>query len=137
MIEDLVSDLKDDEGWDSHVYKDTEGYLTIGYGFLVDPNKPSEGLPLHIGEMWLEYAAMRRWSRLTAREPWLLELPEKIQRALGNMTYQLGVDGLLEFKKMLAALKSGDYRMARVEGFDSRWAKQTPNRAKRVLELYR
>jgi lysozyme len=35
---------------------------------------------------------------------------------------------------MLKALQDEDYKQASVEMLDSRWAKQTPNRAKRMAE---
>ena len=34
-IEKLKDELKDDEGYSRFVYKDTQGYLTIGYGLCV------------------------------------------------------------------------------------------------------
>ena len=49
-----------------------------------------------------------------------------------NMGYQLGVTGLFNFKRMWIAFDEGDYVKAAKEALDSRWAKQTPERAKRV-----
>ena len=145
MIEELLEDLRVDEGWRNLVYDDAtgktikkgsvvKGHPTIGHGFLVSSG---EGLPVHIGEQWLNYAAMQKWSQLCAREPWILDQPEHIQRALGNMSYQMGVDGLLGFRKMLQALEDGDRRWARIEALDSDWAAQTPERAARVTGLIR
>ena len=136
MIDELLTDLKRDEGWVPHVYQDHLGYWTIGYGFLVDSRKKGS-LPKKIAEDWLIYAATKRWNDVCAREPWLLDQPEHIQRALANMAYQLGVDGLLKFKKMLRAIKDRDYRWARIEALDSKWAVQTPERAKRIVKLLR
>lgn len=136
MIDDLIQDLKVDEGWVPHAYQDHLGFWTIGYGFLVDERKKGY-LPKHIGEMWLDYAATKRWNDLCAKEPWMLGLPEHTQRALANMAYQMGVDGVRGFKKMIQALKDSDWRWARVEALDSKWAVQTPERAKRVTELMR
>ncbi len=46
------------------------------------------------------------------------------------MVFQLGETGVSKFKNMLKALKEGpDYQTAAIEMLDSRWAKQTPNRA--------
>jgi lysozyme len=67
--------------------------------------------------------------------PWVVDQPEEIQRALGNMAYQLGISGLLKFSKMLEALKNGQRELASIEALDSSWAKQTPARAKRVAKL--
>ena len=36
MLQDLIEDLKRDEGFRSHPYRDTVGKLTIGYGRNLD-----------------------------------------------------------------------------------------------------
>ncbi len=136
MIDDLIEDLKTDEGWREHAYQDHLGYWTIGYGFLVDERKDA-GLPLEIGEAWLTYAATTRWNKFVARHPWVLNQHEEVQRALANMCYQMGVAGVSNFKRMLAALKNNDRSLAAREALDSQWAVQTPNRAKRVTDLMR
>ena len=50
------------------------------------------------------------------------------------MAYQLGVNGVLKFKKMIEALRSKDYKEASKQGLDSLWAKQTPQRANRLMK---
>ena len=136
MIDELIDDLKSDEGWSPFAYQDHLGYWTIGYGFLVDAEK-GVGLPEHIAEGWLRFAAESRYDELIDRAPWIEAQPEDVQRALGNLCYQIGVGGVLKFKKMLAALQAGDRQKAADEGLDSTWAKQTPARAKRVTDLIR
>lgn len=136
MIDQLVADLKSDEGWNAHPYRDSLGFLTIGYGFLIDPLK-DVSLPRDVGEFWLRHAAEERWYALTARLPWLQLQPDEIQRALGNMAYQLGVDGVLGFKLMLAALLRGDRETAADNVIDSTYHHQTPARAERVAAKIR
>lgn len=136
MFDELLDDLKQDEGWEPSVYKDSLGYWTIGFGFLVDPEKNGE-LPIEVGEYWLKYAAERRWNQLRWLHPWIAQQPDDVQRALANMAYQMGAGGVSNFKNMLAALQAGDREKAAAEALDSRWAIQTPNRAKRVTDLIR
>jgi len=136
MIDDLVSDLKIDEGFEPSVYQDHLGYWTLGYGFLVDERKQGE-IPREVAEFWLNYAVNIRWNTFAAKYPWVLEQPEDVQRALGNMCYNLGIKGVGNFKKMLAALQDNDRELAAREALDSRWAVQVPNRAKRVTDLMR
>ena len=136
MIDDLVDELKADEGWVPFAYQDHLGFWTIGHGFLIDQRKNGH-IPEHIAEEWLRYAANEKWQRLATHHPWLLDQPEKIQRAVANMAYNLGVMGVLKFKKMLAALEAGDRELAAKEALDSRWAEQVPNRAKRVTDMIR
>lgn len=136
MISQLVEDLKSDEGFVPFVYNDHLGFSTIGYGFLVDQRRGGE-IPEPIAEQWLVYGATKRWNDLVSRHPWLVDQPEDVQRALGNMVYQLGVNGVSNFKNMLAALTAGNRVEAAIHALDSRWAEQTPNRAKRVAALIR
>ncbi len=134
MIDELTEDLKSDEGWRPFAYQDHLGFWTIGWGFLIDQRRGGE-IPVPIAEAWLTYAATERWNQLVSRLPWLNEQPEDVQRALGNMAYQLGVGGVRRFKNMLKALKDGDREAAAVAALDSKWAKQTPKRARRVAAL--
>ncbi len=134
MIDELVEDLKTDEGWRASAYKDHLGYLTIGYGFLIEEHKGGQ-LPLHIAELWLVHAVNIRFNQLLNLHPWIQSQPEDVQRALGNMAYQLGVGGVHRFKKMLAALQANNRALAKFEALDSTWAKQTPGRANRVAAL--
>lgn len=134
MIEKLLQDLQFDEGWRDKPYRDSLGFLTIGFGFLIDERK-AVSLPKPVGLYWLEYLAEERWSELIAALPWVEDADENVQRALANMAYQLGIGGLLKFRKMLDALKRGDRATAAVEAISSEWAKQTPRRARRVAHL--
>jgi len=133
-ITTLLDMLRSDEGWQASAYQDHLGFWTIGYGFLIDSRKGG-ALPKEIAEAWLLYAANVRWGALTKALPWLLDQPEEVQVALGNMAYQMGVNGVLNFRKMLAALEAGDRKQAAVEALDSTWAQQTPSRAKRIAAL--
>jgi lysozyme len=47
-----------------------------------------------------------------------------------EMVFQLGETGVSKFKNMIKALEDGpDYQTAAIEMLDSKWAKQTPQRA--------
>lgn len=132
----IAADLKQDEGWRASAYQDTEGYLTIGYGFLIDAAKGGE-LPLSIGEMWLTLLVDQTYQATRRVIPGFDEQPENVQRALCNMAYQLGISGLMGFKKTISLIRQGRYYEAADEAMDSKWAKQTPNRAERVARLIR
>lgn len=132
----LLDTLKSDEGWRPYVYDDSEGFATIGYGFLIDARK-GVGLPRPVAEFWLRYAVNERLEELQRLWPAFKDQPEDVQQAIGNMAYQLGPAGVMKFKRMLAALNAGDRLTAAEEALDSEWAKQTPNRAQRVARLLR
>ena len=64
---------------------------------------------------------------------WWDDLDEVRQCALANIAYQLGINGLLKFKKALAAMERRDWNNAYSELLDSKWAKiDTPARAHRI-----
>lgn len=131
--EQIAADLKSDEGWRSAAYQDTEGYWTIGYGFLIDERKGG-GLPKEIGEIWLNRNVDCLLSLLRSAFPKWESYPDGIQRALANMAYQMGIRGLLGFRKTITLIDEGRYMDAAAEALDSRWARQTPHRARRVTD---
>ena len=132
----IISDIKADEGWRAHAYQDHLGYWSIGYGFLIDERKGGE-LPRVVADFWLQHILDERVAALRAAlENWS-EYPDGVKRALVNMSFQLGISGLLGFEKMIRLLNRKDYQWAAYEALDSRWAQQTPERAKRVTEWIR
>jgi len=127
MVTELI---KKHEGFEGMPYNDSLGFPTIGYGTKL-PITEEEA------EMLLEYRLKKMIRELIIKEPFFEKLPEDAQKVIADMTYQLGVGGILKFKKMWAALKNRDYKKAADEMLDSKWAKQTPNRAKELAEIMR
>ncbi|AZV46854.1 hypothetical protein C3L23_06080 [Nautilia sp. PV-1] len=127
MVTELI---KKHEGFEGMPYNDSLGFPTIGYGTKL-PITEEEA------EILLEYRLKRMIRELIQKESFFEKLPEDAQKVIADMTYQLGVGGVLKFKKMWTALKKGDYKKAADEMLDSRWAKQTPNRAKELAEIMR
>jgi lysozyme len=66
-----------------------------------------------------------------------VQLPDKVWEILYHMSYQLGVQGVMNFKKTLGYIVTGQYKLASQEGMNSKWAKQTPNRARRLMDRLR
>jgi lysozyme len=132
--EQIKAQVRDDEGWDAFPYEDHLGFLTIGYGFLIDPRK-GDGLPRIVAEFWLDYLVDERTTAMRRRWPPFDKQPPVVQNALLNMSYQMGVGGVLNFKKMILALERGDRAEAKRQALDSKWARQTPERAQRVADV--
>ena len=63
-----------------------------------------------------------------------LNVSEKAQEVLCEMIFQMGYSGVGKFKNMIKALQNNDTKTASIEMLDSRWAKQTPNRAKELSD---
>ena len=62
------------------------------------------------------------------------DIDETARNLVVEMCYQMGQFGVSKFKGMIKALSEKDYKRASYEMLDSRWAKQTPNRANRMAE---
>jgi len=67
--------------------------------------------------------------------PWVTSQP--VIEVMIEMAYQMGVRGLSNFTNFLAACKRGDYQTAADEMLDSRWAVQTPSRARELADIVR
>ncbi len=124
------------EGFRKYVYKDSEGYWTVGHGILVDPRRGG-GLTKKESLLIVEGRLYGLHRRINNSIPWTRELSEKRQEALVRMAYNLGFKGLKKFKKMLKAMKAGKYKLAAEEALDSKWARQVGNRASRIANIIR
>ena len=64
-------------------------------------------------------------------------LDDQAKEIIVEMVFQLGKTGVSKFRNMWKALKVPDYPTAAKEMLDSRWAKQTPGRAKEMSDHMR
>lgn len=126
----LIEEIMKNEGFVGTVYKDTLGFDTIGYGTKLPLGKEEAALIL-------EYRLKAKIKELETKEPFVNSLPLEKQEILAEMCYQMGVSGVLKFKKMWEALKRLDYETAGVQMLDSTWAVQTPNRAMKLSQMMR
>lgn len=132
----LTRQLRDDEGEVLTAYQDTLGFWTIGVGRLIDKRKGG-GITAEESAYLLANDIEKRLGELERRLPWFSRLDEPRRGALLNMSFQLGVDGLLGFTNTLAMIERGDYEGAAAGMLNSLWARQTPARAKRLSEQMR
>ena len=131
MEYDIVEQLKLHEGFKEYPYKDTEGVLTIGYGWNLEAN----GLPKDVCEELLEEKVYTLEKQLEKLE-WYRDLNRVRQKVIIDMFYNLGND-LFEFEKMIRAIKEGDFERAAAEMEDSKWHDQVKTRAIRLEEMMR
>ena len=132
-IEQTKEAVKKEEGFRLETYKCTEGHLTGGYGHkMLEGEVPPTD---HAG--WLKIFERDFAKAMTGAEELLMLCPnihETARHIVVEMVYQMGAYGVSRFKKFLQALQDSDYKEASVQMLDSRWAKQTPNRANRMSE---
>ena len=127
----IIEQLRRDEGEVLTAYEDSLGYLTLGVGRLIDKRKGG-GITREESAYLLNNDIGRVDAELRSRLPWFGALDEVRQASLINMGFQLGVSGLLEFTRSLACIRDGRYAEAETHLLASKWAQQTPARAKRV-----
>ena len=132
-LTDIVKDIKKHEGFEPKVYKCTEGYDTIGYGFAIKDLV----LDKDVSDLILMKKLHKLLQRIVIAFPWFKEINYEAKRVIVNMCYQLGLSGFSKFKKTIYLLETEQYEEASVEMLDSLWAKQTPNRAKELSEILR
>ena len=137
VIDNLTVQLRADEGEEECVYQDSLGYWTIGVGRLVDPRKKGAGLRQAEIDFMLANDIADRVQALTAKLPWFAGLDEARQGVLLNMSFQLGVDGLMAFVTTLQYIEVKRFDAAADNMLKSRWASQTPERAKRLSQQMR
>ena len=65
------------------------------------------------------------------------EINEVRKLALINMIYNLGKQGVANFKKMVAAIMEDNWELAAAEAKDSKWYNQVGRRARRIVEELR
>jgi len=124
----VIDDIKRDEGLRLTPYLCTADKLTIGYGRNLEGN----GITEQEADYLLANDVLRVCRSLRKEIDYFDTLDLDCQDALINMCFNLGLEGLLEFKKMWRALKIGHYERAALEALDSDWAGQVGARADRI-----
>jgi len=140
------------EGLQLHVYKDTDGSDTIGYGFHLDTLTVSQKVMLstnhggnwqniyHTGITSDEATSLLKdrieeiSSWLDETFPWYRKLSQTRQSVLMDMTYEMGEGssskgtGIFGFKHFLASMAQGDWEGAVKQMESSHWAGQVRER---------
>jgi len=133
--------IKRHEGLRLYPYKDSTGNWTIGYGHKMDT------VSQHIHQHGLSEEEVNHLFDLDFKiaERVLSLLPDRVRRncneirrgVLIEMIFQMGIYGVMKFKKMLAALEVPDFEVAADEMLLSRWYQQTPSRCRELSDIMR
>lgn len=133
MIPELTKQLTRDEGVRLKPYKDSVGKLTIGIGRNLD----DVGISAVEASKLLENDILKAQQNLYEALPWVEHLDEARIGVLLNMTFNMGIGGLLKFKTTLGLIQNGKYDDAASAMLDSTWAKQIGARAIRLAQQMR
>ena len=135
MTVDLRTQLIRDEGsrqeGGRHMpYRDSLGFLTIGFGRCLD----RIGLSEAEAELLLDNDIKVAEAAVAANVAGIETLDEVRRAVIVNMAFNVGLTGLLGFRRFLGAVRAGDWESAALEMRDSRWREQVGDRAERLAE---
>ena len=136
MVTNLSEMLRRDEDEKLAAYTDSLGYLTIGVGRLIDSRKGG-GISKEESDYLLANDIRAKTAEVIKALPWATKLGDERFSVLVAMAFQLGIQGLLEFKNTLQMMKAGDYAGASQGMLNSLWYKQTPQRVARMAKQMR
>lgn len=129
--EAMVRQLRLHEGERLKPYRCTAGKLTIGVG----RNLEDRGISREESAMLLANDIANEERELLRALPWVAKLDEVRQRVLLDMSFNLGIVGLLGFKNTLATIQAGEYQRGAAMMLDSKWAGQVGARAERLARM--
>ena len=139
-VDRIQKQLEVDEGVKHVIYIDHLGYPTFGIGHRIIREDEEYGEP-----------AGTKVSKKRVREVFERDLctaigdceaiygqrftswPQDVHEVLVNMMFNLGRTRMRKFEKMREALFKQDWKEAAREGRDSRWYRQVPLRAERLM----
>jgi len=131
----LLESVRKHEGYRNKVYLDTLNKRTVGVGHLCvedfweDNKEYEESFLMDILQKDLQNS-IDGAENLCKN----LNISDNAKILIIEMIFQLGKNGVSKFRNMWKALAEDppNYEEASIQMLDSRWAKQTPNRAKEM-----
>ena len=127
----LVRQITLHEGVRLRLYRCTAGKLTIGIGRNIE----DRGITMAEAELLLRNDLADVRNGLANALPWVATLDDVRQRVLIDMAFNLGIGGLLQFERTLAAVRAGEFKRAAGMMLQSRWASQVGERAQRLARM--
>lgn len=118
-----------EEAFRAQKYPDSRGFTTIGYGFNVDA-----GISQFAAKALLVAQATERWQSLSTYW-WWAALDDVRASVVLDLAFNDGVNGLLHFPKMLAAIGAKDWQSAHDELLDSDAARALPTRYSALAQI--
>ena len=136
------------EGLRLQPYYCSKKKLTIGIGRCVETNPFTaeelkvvgdwkHGITRGIAVYLLHNDIKRIYFELKKKIDFFDMLDDERKYALTDMAFNMGVDGLLKFKKMLNYMKNQHFKRAADECLNSQYASQVGKRALRIAETIR
>ncbi len=135
-MDDFDTLVRPQEGSRLRVYDDATGeFIVPGYNVIGHPTigigraLDTHGINLDEQELLYQNDKQSVIKAVLANLPWMANLDPVRAAVINSMGFQLGVNGLLSFRAMLASVEEGDYAGAATAMMNSQWARQIPARA--------
>ena len=129
----IAKALRQEEGYRRFAYEDSVGFATVAIGRCI-----AEGHGYGIDEdeaMWLLGRDIERVAKdCEGAFNFWNDVSNNIRETLIMLVFQMGLAGVQRFSKMLHAIETADWPESAVQLLDSRFATQTPARAKRMAK---
>ena len=138
MSEVLKKRIRDHEGFVPKPYLDSLGKATIGYGHLITDEDNFE-----LDKEYSKDELLKLFDKDFAEAEMganqlvghIQELHIEAKNIVTEMVFQLGTQGVRNFRNMISALETRDYQRASAEMLDSRWHAQTTNRCESLAKI--
>ena len=136
----IIDYLKTREGWETEVYIDTEGNPTAGMGHLLTPAErviyaEGETVPAQVLARWTKADSESAYTAAIAQSTELGIASDKgFVTVMTSVNYQLGIYWRTKFPQTWKAIKDKKWAVAARMVMDSKWASQTPSRAREFAE---
>ena len=135
----IKESIKEAEGFRNKIYLCTEGFETIGYGHkCIEPHWDKNKIYTteELNKVFKDDFAITKELTLTLLQQYECAfIQDEAYWVLCEMVFQMGRNGVSKFKNMFKALQKENYKLASKEMLDSKWYRQTPNRAKKLSNL--
>lgn len=142
-MDQLREEITIDEGLRLDIYLDHLGIPSVAIGHMIKEHDAEYGKP--VGTQITPERARRLFALDIAVciedcqslfDGWD-NLPEECKLILANMAFNLGRNRLSKFLLLRAAVAACDWQEAATQMADSKWARQVPNRAGRLIDRMR
>jgi len=134
FVQKCIGKLMIHEGFRGKVYRCSAGILTVGYGRNLEDRGLSKEESLYLLENDTVDSIKQCEKHLGTV---YTELDDVRKMVLVMMAFNMGIHGLLGFKKTLSFIRQKDFENASKEMLNSRWAAQVKGRAKELSEMMR
>jgi lysozyme len=139
-IERLKKQVIANEGIRKTAYKDTLNNWTIGVGHLIKLPDEEYLIDKELTDLEVDQIFVTDLNQAIDDARKFIDadsIPDEAFEVVVDMAFNLGLPKLMAFQNFQQALRDKDFVKASFEMLDSLWAKQLPNRSKRLAKIMR